>query len=96
MDQGVEPFLRINSPGCRILHHGGEQTDLYNKILSNWHKNGITTVKEAKADHEQHVQDRQGMSSGSAMRKQVDFGQFEQHSYTDEDLEHLFEDLENA
>ena len=67
-----------------------------NKILSNWYKKGITSIKEAKADHEQHVQDRQGMSSGSAMRKQVDFGQFEQHSYTDEDLEHLFEDLENA
>lgn len=67
-----------------------------NKILSNWYKKGITSIKEAKADHEQHVQDGQGMSSGSAMRKQVDFGQFEQHSYTDEDLEHLFEDLENA
>ena len=36
-----------------------------NKILSNWDKKGITSIQDAKADHEQHVQDRQGMSSGS-------------------------------
>ncbi|HZJ57488.1 MAG TPA: DnaD domain protein [Clostridia bacterium] len=67
-----------------------------NKILNNWYDSGITSVKEAKADHERHTQGGQGIGSESAMRKQVDFNQFEQHSYTDEDLEHLFEDLENV
>lgn len=67
-----------------------------NKILSNWHKSGITSVKDAIADHQRHIQSLQGTGKAVSPRKQVDFNQFEQHTYTDEDLEHLFEDIENA
>ena len=68
-----------------------------NKILSNWHNMGIKTVKEAKADHDRHVQGLEvAASKTSSMKKEVDFTQFEQHSYTDEELEELFEDIENA
>ena len=68
-----------------------------NKILNNWHERGITSVKEAKAEHERHVQGLNAEADKSpSIRKQVDFNQFEQHSYTDEELEHLFEDIENA
>ena len=68
-----------------------------NKILSNWHNMGIKTVKEAKTDHDRHVQGLEvAASKTSSMKKEVDFTQFEQHSYTDEELEELFEDIENA
>lgn len=67
-----------------------------NKILSSWYESGITSVKQAKAEHERHKQALQlGMKAGSLL-KQVDFNQFEQHSYSDEDLEYLFEDIENG
>lgn len=67
-----------------------------NRILNNWYDNGITSVREAKADHERHLQRNQAAVHAPSTRKQVDFNRFEQHSYSDEDLEHLFEDLENA
>ena len=68
-----------------------------NKILSNWHKMGITTVQEAKADHDRHVQGLEVAASKTpTMKKDVDFNKFEQHTYTDEELEYLFEDIENA
>jgi DnaD/phage-associated family protein len=67
-----------------------------NKILSSWYQNGITSIQEAKADHKRHKQALQlGVQAGS-LKKQVDFNQFEQHSYSDEDLEYLFEDIENG
>jgi len=67
-----------------------------NKILFNWHENGITTIQQAKEDHERHKQAlRLGIQAGS-LKKQVDFNQFEQHSYSDEELEYLFEDIENG
>lgn len=67
-----------------------------NKILSNWYENGITSVQQAKSEHERHKQALQlGIKAGS-LQKQVDFNQFEQHSYSDEDLEYLFEDIENG
>lgn len=67
-----------------------------NKILSNWYQNGITAVKQAKADHERHKQALHLGIQASSLKKQVDFNQFEQHSYSDEDLEYLFEDIENG
>lgn len=67
-----------------------------NKILNNWYDSGITSVKDAKNDHHRHRQSALGDNQTTTMKKQVDFNQFEQHSYTDEDLEHLFEDIENA
>lgn len=67
-----------------------------NKILYNWYSDGITTVRDAKADHERHIKGLRLVSQNKPLKKQVDFGKFEQHAYTDEELEFLFEDIENG
>ena len=67
-----------------------------NKILSSWYESGRTSVKQAKAEHERHKQALQLGAKAGSLIKQVDFNQFEQHSYSDEDLEYLFEDIENS
>ena len=67
-----------------------------NKILYNWHSNNIKTLSEARADHERHMKGLYLISQSKPLKKQVDFNKFEQHSYTDEELEFLFEDIENG
>ena len=68
-----------------------------NKVLNNWYSSGINSVQAAKAEHERRkLGGRDGSSSTASIKKQVDFNKFEQHTYTDEDLDHLFEDMENA
>ena len=66
-----------------------------NKILASWKAKNITTVKEAKEDHERHLRSMQ-QDQKKALSKQVDFNKFQQHSYSEEDLEYLYEDIENA
>jgi DnaD/phage-associated family protein len=66
------------------------------KILYNWHIGNIKTVASAKEDHEKHVSQSRSDTRDAGLKKQVDFNNFEQHSYTDEELESLFEDIENA
>ncbi len=68
-----------------------------NQILSNWHKKGINSVKEAKKDHERHLKAIELMKAGTeekGLKKQLDFNKFPQHDYSDEDLESLFENIE--
>jgi DnaD/phage-associated family protein len=67
-----------------------------NKILYNWHSNNIRTINEARTDHERHLKGLYVVGRSNPLKKQVDFGKFEQHSYTDEELESLFEDIENG
>ena len=77
-----------------------EKAPFINKILSNWHDKGINTVKAAKEDHERHLKAMELMSLGGStgtdkgLKKQLDFNKFPQHTYTDEDLENLFENIE--
>ncbi|HZK34332.1 MAG TPA: DnaD domain protein [Bacillota bacterium] len=67
-----------------------------NKILSSWHANNIKTLKGARADQEAHVQKQTGSASkGKATKKQLDFNKFPQHTYSDEDLEQLFDNIED-
>ena len=67
-----------------------------NKILKNWYDKGINTVKECKMEHEQHqrIQEPANISPDKGLKKQLDFNRFPQHSYTDEELESLFENIE--
>ena len=60
-----------------------------NKILYNWHSNNIRTINEARTDHERHLKGLYVVGRSNPL-KQVDFGNSEQHSYTDEELESLF------
>lgn len=66
------------------------------KILSEWHAKGINTVKEGKADHERHqmAHDIMSQTQDKGLKKQLDFNKFPQHSYTDEELESLYETFE--
>jgi len=67
------------------------------RILENWKKKGIRTVQEAQEEHERH---RGGGTNTTGerkyLKKELDFHKFEQHEYTDEDFDALFEDIENA
>jgi len=67
-----------------------------NKILYNWYSNGIKTVEDARADHERHLKGLYLVTQKKPLKKQVDFNKFEQHTYTHEELEFLFEDIENG
>lgn len=73
-----------------------EKIRFLHKILSDWHDKGINTVKEGKADHERHQKalDIMGQTPDKGLKKQLDFNKFPQHSYTEEDLENLFENIE--
>jgi DnaD/phage-associated family protein len=75
-----------------------EKAPFINKILSNWYDKGINTVKAAKEDHERHLKALELMNvsgdSDKGLKKQLDFNKFPQHTYTDEDLENLFENIE--
>lgn len=65
------------------------------KILENWYNDNIRTVSQAKKDHERHKSGAKVAKQGSAgLKKEVDFNKFEQHKYTDDELESLFEDIE--
>lgn len=70
------------------------------RILESWYNNNITTISEAREDHKRHKSSRKTASqsgqSGTELNKQVDFNKFEQHKYTDDELESLFEDIENV
>jgi len=67
-----------------------------NKILSSWHSRGITTLEEARADHEQHLlgKGQETASPAKGLKKQLDFNKFPQRNYSEEELEHLFESFE--
>lgn len=67
-----------------------------NKILSSWHKSKITTINEAKLDHERHVRSNDLSEQKSPLKKKVDFNRFEQHPYTESELDYLFENIENG
>ncbi len=67
-----------------------------NKILYSWYNSGIRTVEEARTDHERHLKGLYLVAQNKSLKKQVDFSKFEQHTYTDEELEFLFEDIENG
>ena len=67
-----------------------------NKILYSWHSNGIKTVEEAITDHERHLKGLYLVAQNKPLKKQVDFNRFQQHTYTEEELEFLFEDIENS
>ncbi|NMA96273.1 MAG: DnaD domain protein [Clostridiales bacterium] len=64
------------------------------RILESWNKNNIRSLREAREDHKRH-RSRQGRAPEGPLSKQVDFNKFEQHEYTDDELESLFEDIEN-
>ena len=66
------------------------------KILTNWYDKGITNIRDAKADHERHTQALDLLSENKGMKKQLDFNKFPQHSYTEEELENLFENIEKS
>ncbi|MGI6537524.1 MAG: DnaD domain protein [Caldicoprobacterales bacterium] len=72
-----------------------------NKILSAWHAKGINTVKAGKEDRERHLAAREMLKnaqgpgkSEKGLNKELDFTKFPQHTYTEEDLENLFENLD--
>lgn len=66
-----------------------------NQILENWHNRGVTTLSEAKTEHARHKQALDLMvNAGQGTKKQLDFNKFSQRSYTEAELEHLFEDFE--
>ncbi len=67
-----------------------------NKILSSWHKSKITTISEAKLDHERHVKSSESSEQNRSLKKKVDFNRFEQHPYTESELDYLFENIENG
>ncbi len=75
-----------------------EKMPFLNKILSEWHNKGINTIKEGKEDHERHLKAmellKQGTGTDKGLKKQLDFNKFPQHAYSDEDLESLFENIE--
>lgn len=66
-----------------------------NKILLAWKKVKITSVEEARAEHERHVSTPHSEAS-TKLSKKVDFNKFEQHNYDRQELDFLFEDIENA
>ncbi len=66
-----------------------------NKILSGWHNKNITSLSEAKADHARHIQALALMETGKGTKKQLDFNQFTQRTYSEDELEHLFEDFQS-
>lgn len=67
-----------------------------NKILENWHSGGITTLSEAKADHARRKQAVDLIeNTAQGTKKHLDFNKFSQRTYTEAELEHLFEDFEN-
>ena len=67
-----------------------------NKILSSWHKSKITTISEAKLDHERHVRSNDLSTQSKSLKKKVDFNKFDQHPYTESELDYLFENIENG
>ncbi len=76
-----------------------EKIRFLNKILESWHEKGIRTVRAGKEDHEQHKKELELMKQSTGkkengLKKQLDFNKFPQHSYTEEDLENLFENIE--
>lgn len=63
-------------------------------ILKNWHNNNIKTKLDLDA-YKRDWQDKKqkaGQAPGG-LNKKVDFGQFEQHEYSEEELESLFEEI---
>jgi len=77
---------------------GANDVILYmNQILKDWHDKGINSVPEARKDHERFLQAKELMGSADrekGLKKQLDFNKFPQHEYTEEELESLFENLE--
>lgn len=80
-----------------------EEAIAYNKrslkyiegILKSWHSNNI----KSKLDLDAYKRDWQDKKQKQAqvpggLNKKVDFGQFEQHEYEEDDLERLFEKIE--
>jgi len=66
-----------------------------NKILSNWNKIGIKTLEEAMQDHERHTNSQGSSKPSKTLNKKVDFNKFEQHPYTEDELDLLFENIES-
>ena len=79
-----------------------EKIRFIHKILGDWHEKGIRSIREGKEDHERHRKALELMGrnpdkedkDGRGLKKQLDFNKFPQHSYTEEDLENLFENIE--
>jgi len=67
-----------------------------NKILSLWQKNNISTIAEAELDHERHIRSNDLSAQSKSLKKKVDFNKFEQHPYTESELDYLFENIENS
>lgn len=68
-----------------------------NRILDNWHKNGILTLSAAQEEHNRHKGDHTKQTPpAKQLKKDLDFHKFDQRQYTDEDFESLFEDIENG
>lgn len=72
-----------------------------NKILKNWYDSNISTIEEARADNERHKkamdllkESGKNIKGNKAKGKELDFNKFQQHSYSEEDLEFLFENFE--
>ncbi len=73
-----------------------EKMPFINKILSSWHQNNIRTIKEAKADRIAHLQKLpEAAGQNQTIKKQLDFTKFPQHAYSDEELEQLFENIDD-
>jgi DnaD/phage-associated family protein len=70
-----------------------------NSILDSWYTNNIKSVVAARTDLEAHSKKRAnsfGQPIGpKANKKELDFNKFPQHTYTDEELEDLFENIED-
>jgi DnaD/phage-associated family protein len=67
-----------------------------NSILNNWHNKGIDNIKAGKEERERHLKavELLGGDSGKGLKKKLDFTQFPQHTYTDEEIESLYENIE--
>ena len=56
-----------------------------------------TPCRKPEKDHERFLQAKELMGSADrekGLKKQLDFNKFPQHEYTEEELESLFENLE--
>ncbi|MGI6200548.1 MAG: DnaD domain protein [Christensenellales bacterium] len=66
-----------------------------NRILANWRQAGVTTLAQAQADHEARLAGGKG-AGGAGLTKKLDFSKYEQQrTYTKEELNALYDDVEN-
>lgn len=61
-----------------------------NRILEEWHKRGINDTVAAEEDHRRHIE---AISIVKGKKDKKDFRDFSQHTYTEEEIESLYEEV---